>query len=341
LPWFGKLAQREQEALYRAAAAGAEVEAKRLQVVTEVRRLYHELAFVAAEEEAVRADRATLDLYEELARARYASGVGLQQAVVKIQAEITKDDNRLAAIAIRRAALLAALNALRDRPSGSLLPDVSLQAPEGPPPLVAERLATLARENRPEIARSRAMLAAAGVSLELAAREYKPDLTLGLGYTLVERRRDAAGRAMPPEGNGDDVVGLTVGVNLPVWRRKLAAGVDEASARRLAAEEELRAVAAGIDQSLGDLGARIPLVLKQIALFEDLLLVQAEEALRSAEVAYSSGSTRALDLLDAERVLLDVRVAAARVRADYLIALARLDGALGIPWTDLSTGDPS
>jgi cobalt-zinc-cadmium efflux system outer membrane protein len=340
-PWFGKLAQREQEALYRAAAARAEVEARRLAAVTEARRLYHELAFLAAEEAAVRDDRATLDRYEELARARYASGVGLQQAVVKIQAEITKDDNRLVAIATRRVSQAAALNALRDRPAGAPLPELSLPAPPPTPPLDAAVLTGLAQDRRPELTRSRALLAAAGVAADLAAREYKPDLTLGLAYTLVGRRADAAGRAMPPEGNGDDVLGLTVGVNLPVWRRKLAAGVEEAAARELAAQEEMRAVTAGIDQSLGDLAESLPLIRKQLGLFEDLLEVQAGESLRSAEAAYSAGSLGALDLLDAERVLIDVRVAAARARADYLVALARLEGALGAPLTDLSPGGAS
>jgi outer membrane protein TolC len=42
-----------------------------------------------------------------------------------------------------------------------------------------------------------------------------------------------------------------------------------------------------------------------------------------------------LDLLDAERVLLNVRIAAARVRADYAIAIARLEGEIAAPLTNL------
>jgi outer membrane protein TolC len=46
LPWFGKLALREQAALYRAAAARAELEAERLRVLTEARGRLAELWFL-------------------------------------------------------------------------------------------------------------------------------------------------------------------------------------------------------------------------------------------------------------------------------------------------------
>ncbi|MBZ0090234.1 MAG: TolC family protein, partial [Thermoanaerobaculia bacterium] len=299
----------------------------------------YELGFLSAQEEILREDRDTLVHYEELARARYASGVGLEQAVIKLQAEITRDENRLLDLANRRAALASALDALRDRPAGGMSPGIVL--PDGPPPLSTLDLAALraaAVENRPEVARSRAMIAAAGVGGELAQKEFRPDLTVGLGYTLVGKRQDAPGRAMPPQGNGDDILGVTLGVNLPVWRERLEAGVVEATARETAAEEELRSTLAGIDQSLGELAARLPLLDEQLALFTGLLSTQAEEALRSAEAAYAAGSAGALDLLDAERVLLEVRVGTARMRADSLIARARLEGALAAPLASLSSG---
>jgi outer membrane protein TolC len=62
-----------------------------------------------------------------------------------------------------------------------------------------------------------------------------------------------------------------------------------------------------------------------------VLLVQAEQSLQSAEAGYAAGTLNALDLLDAERVLLEVRTGTERARADHAIALARLEGAVGAP----------
>jgi outer membrane protein TolC len=335
LPWFGRLALRQRATLYAAAAAGAEAEGRALALVTETRRLYYELAFLAAQEDAVHADRTTLEHYEEIARARYASGVGLEQAVVKIQAEITRDDSHLLDIAGRRAALLASLNALRDRDHDAALPSAALppaltQAKRPRLQLTFDTLEELALANRPEVAAARAHLAEAATRVELARKEYFPDVTVGVSYTVVGRRDDEAGRAMPPEGNGDDIVGLTAGVSLPIRRRRLATGVEEAGQRELAAQEELRAVAAEIGEALGYLLHRIPLAAAQYELLDQVLAIQAEEALRSAETAYGAGTLGALDLLDAERVLLEVRIAARRTLADLAIAVARLEGAVGV-----------
>ncbi len=60
--------------------------------------------------------------------------MGLSQAVVKIQAEITRDDTRLLEIARRRATLVARLNGLRNRPEDTPLSSFGLPGPVGPPP---------------------------------------------------------------------------------------------------------------------------------------------------------------------------------------------------------------
>jgi cobalt-zinc-cadmium efflux system outer membrane protein len=329
-PWFGKLELREKVALYEAAAARAKVEAARLHLVTEVRRLAYELTFQDVFENVVNDDRTTLTHYEELARTRYASGVGLEQAVIKIQAEITKDDTRLLDIATRRAALKAQLNALRDQPDGTLLPPNLLpRYPALTLAPVALRQGALA--NRPEVAGADAMIAMAKAQIDIARKAYSPDVTLGLVYALVGKRTDAQGRAMPPPDNGQDVFGLMAGVNLPIHREKLAAGVAEATDRQLAAEQAKRSVVSGIDRSLDDLIYRIPLTYQRLHLFEDVLSIQAEQSLRSAEAGYAAATLNALDLLDAERVLLEVRTATARARADYAIGVAQLEGATGGP----------
>lgn len=399
-PWAGKLAAAEREALWMAASERAQVEVRALELVTEARRLLWELATLGAEEEILRGDRYTLERFEQLARARYAAGGGIGQPVVKIQAEITRVDQRLLDVSTRRAALTAAVNALRDRPADAAvevpdlpavppgsdpeltesrrrgtaeaplpapdgdpeLPDTrrpadaEAEAPERPFPLPGEdpepletwrradaeteppspgagpELAELRRwaaARRPELARERARIAAAEAAGERAGLERRPDVTVGLGYTLVGEREDAAGRAMPPENNGDDVLGVTVGVNLPVRTTRIEAGIAEAAARRGAAEEALRGASTAIERDLGDLVQRLRLTREQSDLFDRVLLLQAEEALRSAEAAYTAGTLRALDLLDAERTLFQVRLGAARARADHLIARARLEGAAG------------
>jgi cobalt-zinc-cadmium efflux system outer membrane protein len=330
LPWFGKLGLKEKAALQHADALAAAVEAERLDLVTETRRLYYEVGFLDAWSRVVGDDRATLDHYELLARTRYASGVGIEQAVVKIQAEITKDDARLLDVADRRAAVVAALNALRDRPQST---PVATVAVPGYGEVSADRAALRERALalRPEVAGADAELARADSEIALARKEYKPDLTLGATYTWVGLRDDPAGIAAPPPDNGKDVFAISAAINLPIHRGRLKAGVEQAAELRSAAGEGKRAVITGIDRSLGELTERVTLTWKQLRLLKDVLAIQADQSLRSAEAGYSAGTLGSLDLLDAERVLLDVRTAVERTRADYAIAVARLEGAVGEP----------
>jgi outer membrane protein TolC len=335
-PWFGKLKLKEQAALLEAAAAWTRVESLRLDLVTKTRALYLELQYLNREQRIVAEDQTTLEHYEELAQARYASGVGIGQSVIKIQAEITKSRTRLLDIEERRVALVAEINALRDRPEGTKVKLGSLTPFAGDlPGFDGIRQAALA--GRPELVEAQLLIDAAAARVDLSKKDYRPDFTVGLNYALVGKRDDLAGRINPPEDNGDDILGLSGGINLPIWRSKLAAGVEEAIQLRLAAEETQRAITAEIDGDLADLARRIPLIAEQLALFDDILTVQAEESLRSAEAAYASGTAGALDLLDAERVLLGVRIAAERARTDLAVAAARLEGVAAASLETLNT----
>lgn len=330
LPWFGKLKLKEQAALLDAAAAWTRVESLRLELVTKVRSLYLELQYLDREEKIVIEDQTTLGHYEELAQARYSSGVGIAQAVIKIQAEITRARTRILDIEERRAGLVAEVNSLRDRADGTKV-DVGAPSPKVVELPTFEQIRERALTSRPELVEAQALIDAAAVRIDLSKKNFKPDFTVGLNYGLVGKRDDLAGQLNPPEGNGDDILGINGGINLPIWREKLAAGVEEAIQQRLAAEENRRAITAEIDGDLADLARRIPLIREQLGLFDQVLTAQAAESLRSAETAYASGTASVLDLLDAERVLLGVRIAAARVRTDLAIAAANLEGVLGSP----------
>ena len=80
LPWLPKLDLREAAALDEAAALEHAVQADRLRLVTEVRRLYLELAFLDRSRDTAATFLEHLVRHEEVAQARYATGVGSTQA---------------------------------------------------------------------------------------------------------------------------------------------------------------------------------------------------------------------------------------------------------------------
>ena len=120
-------------------------------------------------------------------------------------------------------------------------------------------------------------------------------------------------------------------VNIPLQRKKYDAAVAEATQDKIASREGYRSIVNSMEASIRAIGFRIETVERQISLFENTLLPQAEQALRSTEAAYATGSLGILDLLDSERVLLDVRLGLAKLNSDYMKSLAEMERAVGAP----------
>ena len=195
LPWFGTLELDEQATMWDTVASRARLEAARIEVLTEVRTDYHELQFLEVERRVVEEDRATLEHYAELALARYASGVGLDQPVIKIQAEITRTETRLLNLAARRATVVARVNALRDRPQTTPVMVAESVRRE----LMALDLAELrhrALAARPEITAADARVEAAASRVESTKKAYRPNVVVGLNYGYVSRRNDEVGLSL-------------------------------------------------------------------------------------------------------------------------------------------------
>lgn len=337
LPWKAERSVDAERARLEAARLGAEREALRLRLLTRARELWIELAFVREHQRILDQKRDHLRAHEEAARVRYANGQGSAQGPLKLQTELTRLDAERLAVAEREPMLWAELNGLRDR----WLDDAPAPTPElerlSLPDLSGDRspdvrlLAERALERRPEMAGLELARRHAGLGIEKAELSRRPDLRVGLAFTAVEGRRDDAGRALPPEGNGDDILALTAGIGVPLWSERYDAMLGEAAEAEAAVGADARAMAARIRRQVAEMAARLPLEAQQLGLLEGVLAVQSEESVRAAVSGYGTGILGVLDLLDAEHRLFEVRLAAARARADLALAIARLEGAIAGP----------
>ena len=328
LPWFGTRSSQGEIAAARAEAEGQSLQMRRVEVVLQVKLAYYELGYVDQALRITEEEEQLLRHYETLARAQYSQGVGLQQAAVRLQAEITRVLNRREELLRQRVDAEAMLNALRMRPVDVPIPTVEL----GDRPdvrLDSDALRATGRADRPEVRAAEFGIRSEEGSVRLARLGYWPDVVVGAAWTNVTTRRDDPGQANPPLGNGTNVFGITVGASIPVFRSKHDARVREASERLSAAREVHRHLLNDTELAIRSIGFRLATIDRQISLFESALLPQAAQALRSTEEAYSTGTTGVLDLLDSESVLLGVRLGLARLETDYMKALAEMERTIG------------
>jgi outer membrane protein TolC len=333
VPWGGKrkLQARREETL----ASGATWEAADLErrLVAELKRAYFEAAYLQEALMINSEERELLRRFESIALKRYSTGEGIQQSVVKVQTDISRLDDRQTDLQERLDAVARRLSELIGRPDEPLdLEPIELSLPE----LRHER-EDLERAAVSEHPRVHAVERRVEADLQWAKRrelEARPDFRFGLGYGFVDDREDPAGVLNPPDDNGKDVLAVTVGIDIPLYRKRIRSGVAEARESQRANEELLVAVRNRLRFDVQEAALRLDSLGERGRLFRDVIIPQAEESLASAEAAYTTNRLGFLDLLDAQRILFQSRLAYHRLVSDLWIALADLELAVGKPVPD-------
>ncbi len=219
--------------------------------------------------------------------------------------------------------LQAKLNSFLSRPSRTEIPWPGELAEEEFE-LDEQELARFLEEHNPELVALQHEIESASLRIDLAAKEYFPDLTLGV-QTI------STGTAVLPTtpDSGDDPWMVSLSVELPLWFSKYRAGEREAEASSLAARQQRT-------DATNRLVAEVELALyelrdakRRVELYAGTLIRKAEEALASTEASFQADTSDFLDLIDAERVLLEFQLSRERARADGLRAQAKLDRHLG------------
>ena len=326
-PWFGTLELRGRVALLEATALFHRYQATQRAIVADVKEAYYELAYVDADLDLAREEQSLLEHYETLARARYATGNGLQQAVIRLQAEIARVVDRRYLLERQRAALAARLNTALDRPAEQPVPPV---APLVRPVVEMDReeLYRLGERSRHELRAAATRIEGGERSLELARMSARPGFTASVGVTNVGRRDDPAVLARLPD-DGRNAVTVSLGVSLPLWGSKYRAGIEQARDELLAHTQNRAAAQNAMEMEVQEALVRLETLDRQIDLLDTVLLPQTDEALRATETAYETGQLGVLELLDSERTRIDVRSMRARYLSDLLIALTALERAIG------------
>jgi cobalt-zinc-cadmium efflux system outer membrane protein len=328
IPWKGKRGlQSEREEYMALSSAWSSQEIER-NLVADLKRTYFQSSYL---QEAIAINSEERDLlrrFESIALKRYATGEGIQQSVVKVQTDITRLDDLETALQERLDSASRRIAELIGRPSTEMvLASITVKITQLK--LEPDALEDTAESHHPRIHAFKQRINADRVWSQRRALESRPDFRFGLGYTMVDDRQDLAGRLLPPEENGKDIVAFTVGINIPLYRTRIRAGIEEAEQSRQSNEERLSSIQNHLRYQIQESILRLESLEERGKLYRAVLIPQAEESLASSEAAYTTGRQNFLDLLDAERVLFQVRLTYHRLVSDYWIAMTDLELGIG------------
>jgi outer membrane protein TolC len=329
LPWFGELGLKADAAFDAAESAREEVEAVRVEVVAAVLDAWYEAIWLERAIEIATAHRELLVNWEEVGRSRFASGIGSHADVIRSQVELGDLENRLLSLRDLRRPLRARLNAALDRPLDAPLPTAAGPLPT-PPELDEARLAAGLAKTSPKLRALDQRIEAAGQGVRLAKKAFYPDFSVGADYTFID---EAKGSGV--SGSGDDAFALSLGLELPLWRSRYRAGAREAEALEKAARLDYDAAANRLGLALETALYRFRDGHRRVGLLRDTLIPKGEEAVASLDASYRAGDAGFLDLVDAERALLEFQLQAVRAETDRAQAVAEIERITGVPLTEV------
>jgi outer membrane protein TolC len=314
LPLGHKLAsQREVARKDVAVEEVARTAAQRVRV-TDARAAFFDYRYYGLALEITGRNRQRLEQLAEITESRYRVGKAMQQDVLQARLQISMLLQRTAALEQQRLTSAARLNTLMGRPADSPLPAAAPETELTFLPAL-EALSPLAEANDPMLAQEASMAAREDAALALSRKDSTPDLNVG--YMFQERV------------GSPTMQGAQFTVNLPLHRDRLRQEVAEGELRVRAAHQGQQARRLEASYELRQAYAAAQTAKQMADLYDQAILPQAELARDSAQASYSVGNVDFLTVITNYSAIYSYQLDYRRQRADYEIAIARIEGLTG------------
>ena len=330
VPWFNKLSLLHELSNHDAAISAAKLASVELDVAKDVKTAYIEYAFLGRSQQTIAENIELLRYLEGVVRSRYISGKATFFDVLKIQIESARAEEKAVSLTDRATPLRVHINNLlgteaeRARPIPTQMPEVVLEETE-------DRIHSLALTNAPLLQGARERIAKARTGKELAENNFFPDFSFSL-KTIITGNAEYG----TPEDSGKDPVIAGVNINLPIFRdrRHGAVAAQEAtiSSAQSFQQQQLRLLTTRIEQELYAYREAE----RKLLLYRDDLLPKVKQQLEVAVNGFQSGENSILELIDAEKSMLQFTLSKNRAMADQALAIARLESQTGITLTTWS-----
>jgi outer membrane protein TolC len=322
-PWFGTLGAKKDITLEAANAAYQKFESARLQLFYQVKSAYYEYYYLGRDIAITRENLELLTFWESVARAKYRVALKQHPDVIKAQVELGTLEDRLNTVEDMAEPLIARLRAVMNLPDSV---DLAVPSEIAIEELTVDHDSILVRvlTNNPDLKSLLHVIDKENAARRLASKLSRPSFFVGVDYIDV-------GEAVNPNlpDSGKDAWMASVGISLPIWFGANKARKQEAEAQYRKAQNSY----ADAQNRLNAFAERILFeyddALRKTRLYRDGLVPKAEQSLNANYTAYQAGETDFLNLLDAQRQLLDFQLQYERSRSNLAIKRAEIEMVAG------------
>lgn len=335
VPGGDKRALKASLARREAAVARQHYETARLELFYRVKEAYYEYYYLGRAVQITGENVTLLSHLEQVARTMYKTGTARHGDVIRAQVELGKLEDRLQSLRELLQPTADGLNAVLNRSSGTRIP-LPESIPSDLPDVSDDELVSALRNANPDLKSLDQVKSREAAAVSLSRENRKPDLTLGL--TLI----DTDSAVMPASDSGKDPLMATVTINLPFFRQEVYRAMEREAVKRHRAVEYEKL---NLENTLM---ARLKMVMfgyrdagRKMGLYRDTLVPKGEQSLKVVLQEFAAGRSSYLDLIDAQRTLLEFKLAYERAltdRAQRLAEIERLTGVETVRESASSTG---
>jgi len=318
IPFPGKKALDSEIQKEKAGIAQTRLEEEKRILIGEIKSVYYDIYWVDRSLDVAKDEKDILEGLNKTARIQYESNRGSQQDVVRIQIELTKLDEQIILLEQNRKSLNAKISSLLGNENYILAPVGNLKPAEFTYNL--DLLQKMAEKERPEIRMANFEKIMAEKEKTLSKLNYTPDFNFGVEYTDVEDNIT---------GNSSDEWMAKIMVSIPFWFGGINSEIKEKSAKLESVEKAYSDVKNRTISQVKDLFYKIEAYKNIKILYETSLLSQLEQSFDAAKANYERGETDFINVLEAQRDLLENKLAYYRTVVDCEKTIAELEMVVG------------
>ncbi|MCB0279300.1 MAG: TolC family protein [Calditrichaeota bacterium] len=304
-PFFGTLSLKEAIGIAEARSVNADQAMLRNQLEFQISVAYFRLAAAQEQLQLVNDYKKLLNSFYQSALTKYEQSLGSQQTVLKAQTEIVRIEDQQLDLQLMIVSYLKRLNEVAHTTYNRL--DANFQE-------VMIDADSVAINQLPAQQSLRYKQNAVNSELDLIAKEKLPDFQLGLQYSLIKERNGISGN--------QDAIGIQFAMSLPFLSGKYGEKEAAVSAKKMMLAEQYTYNFSASRQRIDEIRQRIKYLDQRLQLYETDLITKAELTLSSSLASYETGELDFLNVLDAERLLLEVRKQAIEIKLKQAIAKA-------------------
>jgi cobalt-zinc-cadmium efflux system outer membrane protein len=322
LPYPGKLRLKGEIAKRDADVSQQQFESVRRSVLAEVKATYFQLAYLSKTLGILESDGELLEQTEQAADARYRSGMGTQQDLLRAQLEQTKLLREITMHHLEVAKIQAQLKELLNRSQSSA--DIEpADLSETALPYTYDELLAATKAQNPQIAGAEKMIERQQLQVDLAHKDFYPDFNV---QSMWQRTDPAQFRAYYM---------FSVGVRLPIYRgRKQRPELAQAEAELSRSHSELEVQS---QQAASELKVQYETAQKTaelLKIYQEGLLPQARAGFQAGIAAYQNNRQDFQSLLSSFLDVLHLEEEYWQNTAEREMALARLEQLTGMSLHD-------